>query len=447
MVSELNKVLARGFEKPTLVVMGLAAPLLAYVAWCLTAYPLFLPGSTLVLTATCIAIICFLWNIFADIVQCVIMRDRLGLTGWLLVLAILVSIIVQATNVPLAAWDALGGEWGVHSYAEQAVRIVDPDFGGDTARSPRHPPLVPYFLMVGSTLSELTGSVISAGALGALLSLGIPVSFICAFGLRLNKVSLSPLLCMCFLSLPLLENHVTVFGYPEVFVWALTQILFLTLYLRLNSVTGRGCSRLLEALLVTVLLLLTKSLAIIFVFSAWAAYVLSAVSIGSLTKFAVGAMVVSGVSALLLEEYGLSYLLPTISEDGSAIYANFSGRLSQVNIANLLPSVSAIGLGLFVNGSFSVLPTMSLLIMFGCLTYSRSLFRSTIYLVLLQISISVAFTLAGSIDYVANNSDWGSDTLLSRSMLPFLAVSPLIFLNAVTCLTAIPPILTRQNKQ
>ena len=420
--------------RPSIVLLGAIGPFLSYVAWYLTSSAIFAPYSTLTLAVTWIALGYLLLSLSKDTFLCMVRRDVAGVFGWSLVLAMISLIVVQANAVPLAAWDALGGEWGVHSYAEQAVRIIDPVFGGETPRAPRHPPLVPYILMVGVTLSDLTDSVVSAGALGALLSLGIPVSFICALGLRFHRVSLSPFLCLTFLTVPLLENHVTVFGYPEVFVWALTQILFLTMFLRLTPGFERSFPMLLQTLLVTGLLLFTKSPAVIFAFSAWTAYVLSATSVRMLMKFALVFLVVGGCSALLLEEHGLRYLLPIISEDAGAIYASFSGRLSQVNTSNFLPSLKAIALASFINGSFSVLPLAALVVIVGCLANPKPLSRSVKFLSILLVLMVLAFIFAGLIDYVANNSGWGRDTLLSRSMLPFLAVCPALLLLALISL-------------
>lgn len=435
MQSELTVDFSRKCVRPYLVLVGGSSPLLAYIAWYLTASPLFLPNSKIAISTISIAIVSLVLNFCIATFQCISRRDLLGLFGTFSLLVLSALIATHVALVPLVAWDALGGEWGVHSYAEQAVRIVSPEFGGEAPRSPRHPPLMPYMLMSVHTITTLSEYKISAGVVAWLVVCGLPISFFYSLELSYKRLALAPFLSILCLATPLLENHLSLVGYQEVFVWGLTQILVLILFLRTRSAKEKNFHTMLQALFVTTLLFFTKSLASLFVASAWSAYVLSATNLRRIKIFFIGIFITTVLITITLGAHGWRYVIPLITGEDGAISAQFSGRLSQMSLTNSLVTLEAMALGLFINGSFSILPLVTVLILVFSFA-SMALPRSEKYLALLIVFNVVAFTLAGSSDYIANNSGWGNDTLLSRSMLPCLAIAPLVILHAATRLQA-----------
>lgn len=409
-----------------LLVAWLFAPYLTYVAWCLTGNGDFLAPTSLPVTVAIGAslagsVFVFSIGLWREIVN----RDVFSIALMCLFTCYVAVMMLIALLSPLSSWDALGGEWGVHSFAELAVRISSPEFGGDRPRAPRHPPLVPYMLAAGEASNYFSAHPDSGVALVWLSFLLAPIALLYATARTTISARSGVFFSMVLVSTPLLENHVGLFGYYEIFVWSLLQSVALLLLFRILHEDETCYITLLTALLVSAALVLTKSIAALYLAVVWMAYVASHLKVH--VTFLLALAVIAAVLLLnniLQSTGGGNYSVPSISFFGEDTQVAFSHRLTDLHLEHIGEAMRSIFLALFANTSFSImasfLVTVSIFI-FGDLPRSKA----SRFIILAALGVFVAFVVVGSSSYLSDNGAWGRDTLLSRSLLPAAFLLPI----------------------
>lgn len=297
-----------------------------------------------------------------------------------------------AASAPMQAWDALS-HWAV--VANEADYLINP-------WSHRHPPLNAVMLQIGSSLGNLMG--LSAGMLWLLPATVVLYVWHHAFGATASWTILVPFF---LLSVPILENHMALWGYAEVWQFCLLSVPCIILSAADGRLRG---SQLVTCLTCLLLLSLSKNTGVLLV-----AYVV----IGHLTAhFLLLTARTRIIFSKLLCFIGVLFILtPVILSTFHNVSVELLGRTVYLRPSSLQLVADSLLQSLFVNQSLSTAPITVIVITFYLM--SRPLtYRSAFFFSMLTSFIVLHLGGLAYINYWLGHATPWNDTLFSRQIFP-----------------------------
>lgn len=297
-----------------------------------------------------------------------------------------------AANAPTQAWDALS-HWAV--VANEADYFINP-------WSHRHPPLNAVMMQIGSSLGNWMG--LSAGMLWLLPATVVLFAWHHAFGATVNWTILVPFF---LLSVPILENHMALWGYAEVWQFCLMSVPCIILSAAEGRLRG---SEVIACLTCLLLLSLSKNTGVVLV----AYVVISHLTARCLLKTACTRTIFSKMLCLL----GVLFILtPVIVSTFHNVSVELLGRAVHLRPSNLQLVADSLLQSLFVNQSLSTAPitviVITLYLMWQPLTY-----RSVFFFSMLSSFIVLHLGGLAYISYWIGHATPWNDTLFSRQIFP-----------------------------
>jgi MFS family permease len=189
----------------------------------------------------------------------------------LFILLMSIFLLYMAIFLPIQGWDVLqGGEWGIQSFADRAVRVIESQSSGVDTWNPydfRHPPYHFLLLAWGSYNLESPPDLIAQ--LGWLWLLVFVAGSVSAHTFRVyGSAATALVMFLVVISLPLAENHALILGYTELFL-GLTLVLCCTFFS--FALDGGGRAGYLLGFVFLVAVVLSKSAGLVFAFAVSAA--------------------------------------------------------------------------------------------------------------------------------------------------------------------------------
>lgn len=344
-------------------------------------------------------------------------RERwFGLTALTVFLAHCVFLIIAVCNSPLQAWDAVYAEWGRNSYGDGAG-IIEGALRQDGLyvyeHNSRHGPFAESFL---------------AACAIAGIPIGLPWFFAMLLGVKLlwlqehNVRAVNVIFTLVLMSLPLLQNHVILFGYSELF-----QAVFLAIAVHFIAVwlERRRHMDLLIGGLATIASSSVKAYGFIFpilIISTLFLVVVQASQVGKKTKTytAIGFALSAFLYSVLVQ---LGWDLP-ITFSLAAQELEVSSRVLKLNFAQgATAAVDNISEAIVGNLSFSILfPVFYVYSLWylKCYLADRHAGESTPHLLMTNVFCHLLLTLVFAsqfFDYGLAIAGQGSDTGFSRLLI------------------------------